>query len=164
MSRNTVIFTVITVRTSQLKSKVRSIFRHLYTINKKRQWALSCLSARISAAPSGRILAKFDIQCLWKFVEKLQIWLKSKENIGNFAWRSEYVFIVDSSKICFAARQKCKGNPFSSFHDPTLSEFILLTVTCRSTTIQNESIIAFSGNNDYADPPHCEFYTYLYIV
>ena len=34
------------------------------------------LSLRISAAPSGRILGKFDIQHLWKSVEKLQIWLK----------------------------------------------------------------------------------------
>jgi len=51
------------LRTSQLKSKVRSIFRHLYIISKKRQWAPSCLSvclsARISAAPSWRILVKF---------------------------------------------------------------------------------------------------------
>jgi hypothetical protein len=119
-----------------------------------------CLSARMSAAPSGRILVKFDIQYLRKFVEKLQIWLKSKGNIGNFAWRSEYVCIVDRSKICLVARQECKGNPYSRFHDPALSDFILLTVTCRSTTIQKESIVAFTSNNDYADAPHCEFYTY----
>jgi hypothetical protein len=169
MYRNTAIFTVTSMRTSQLKFKVRSIFRHLYTTYKKRQAPISsvmsvrlsvCLSACISAAPSGRSLVKFDIQYLWKSAEKIQIWLKSNRRIGRYEGRSEYVYIVDSSKICFAAWQQYKGNRFSRFHGPTLSGSLLLTTTCRLTKIQKQSVIAFSRSNDYADAPHCEYYTH----
>jgi hypothetical protein len=42
------------------------------------------LSARISAAPTGRISMKFDIGDTRKPIEKFQIWLKSGKNIGHF--------------------------------------------------------------------------------
>jgi len=50
-----------------------------------------CLSARISMAPTGRISIKFDVGGLCKFVEKVQILLKSGRNTLYFTWRPKYV-------------------------------------------------------------------------
>jgi hypothetical protein len=43
------------------------------------------LSARISAAPTGRISVKFDINNFYENVlRNSKIWLKSGKNIGRF--------------------------------------------------------------------------------
>jgi hypothetical protein len=45
-----------------------------------------CLSAFISAVPTGRVFMKFDTRSFYgKLVEKLQIWLKPDKNFGYFA-------------------------------------------------------------------------------
>jgi len=49
------------------------------------------LSARISKTPTGRISMKFDIGGLRKFVEKIQILLKSGKNTLYFTCRPKYV-------------------------------------------------------------------------
>ena len=50
-----------------------------------------CLYVSVSATPTVRIFVRFDIlRLLIKSVERLQIWLKSDQNIGHFAWRLKH--------------------------------------------------------------------------
>jgi hypothetical protein len=63
-------------------------FSALSHSREKRLWLLhvcpfECLCACISSAPTERIVVKFDIGDI-ESVAKLQIWLKSDKNIGNF--------------------------------------------------------------------------------
>jgi hypothetical protein len=65
-----------------------------------------------------------------------RFWLKSDRNVGHFAERRKYVYIVDSRTEYFVARQQWEGNPFLLFHGNN-EHFILFTATCGST-IQRE--------------------------
>jgi hypothetical protein len=58
-----------------------------------------CVSAWISAAPTGQNSMKFDIGGrLWKSVKKVQICLKLGKNIGHFTRRPCYVMVVCFTK------------------------------------------------------------------
>ena len=63
------------------------------TFGKLRKWLLasSCPSVRSSvrnnSAPPKWILMKFDISFFWKYVEKIQVSLKSDKNNGYITWR-----------------------------------------------------------------------------
>ena len=63
-------------------------FRRVRINREKRLLASSCLFvclfSCISAAPTGRILLKFDIRVLRKSIENVQIWLKWDKCIGHF--------------------------------------------------------------------------------
>jgi hypothetical protein len=97
-----------------------------------------CLSVRVYQ----RISHWTDFREIWywgllrKSVEKLQICLKSDNNIGQFTWRRKYYYIVDSSTKYFVARQQCTSMAI-------LSGFMLLTGMCKSTTIQMEGMCDF---------------------
>jgi hypothetical protein len=51
-----------------------------------------------------------------KSVEKIEIRLKSDNNIGQFTCRPKHAYIVDSSIKYLVSRQQCKGNPLCRFH------------------------------------------------
>ena len=72
---------------------------------------------------------------LWTLILEtcMGICLKSDNNVGHFIRRPKYVYIVDKS---------ADGTHFC-LSMSTLSGCILLTATCRSTTIQKKSIFAF---------------------
>jgi hypothetical protein len=57
------------------------------------------LSTRISAASTYRNFVKFYIGdiCIWKFVQKVQIWLISEKNIEHFTWRLRYVLMFPAT-------------------------------------------------------------------
>jgi len=38
------------------------------------------------------------------------------KRMGHDAWRSKYLYTVDSSKKCFVARKQCKRNPLFLFY------------------------------------------------
>jgi hypothetical protein len=69
------------------------------------------MSAILFAAPAARIFVNFYTRdFIWVSVNTLQVWLKSKDNIRLFTWRTKYIFIVYSSTKYFAAWQQCRGN------------------------------------------------------
>ena len=79
--------------------------------------------ARISFVMSNRPSAciSSSLFCLIfvisrKSVEKIEIWLKSDNNIGQFTCRPKYAYIDDSSTKYLVSRQQCKGNPLFRFH------------------------------------------------
>jgi hypothetical protein len=82
----------------------------------------SCLS--VFPHVSARLLLG-DFPNIWywrllrKSAEKLQIWLKSDNNIEHFTWRHKYVYIVDSSTKHVVARREYRGNQLLHFHGNT---------------------------------------------
>ena len=55
---------------------------------------------------------------------------------------------------CFVARQQCKRNSFLRLHG-NIQRFILLTATCKPTTIQSKALLCFRSNNGEAKAPRC---------
>jgi len=67
------------------------------------------LSAWNSSAPTERMFMKFYIWIFWKFVDKIEVSLKSDKNDGHCTWRSMYIFdhvSLNSSKNEKCLRQK----------------------------------------------------------
>jgi len=59
-----------------------------------------CPTAYFGATPTAQIFVKFVTEDFHKNLsKKIQICLKSDNNIRHFAWRLYYVYIVDSSNI-----------------------------------------------------------------
>ena len=48
------------------------------------------------------------LRILRRSAEKLQIWLKSYQNIGHFTWRPKQFYTVDSRMKHFVGRNECK--------------------------------------------------------
>ena len=77
--------------------KLVSLFRHVYNCE-KRPLASSCLFVRLSARMEQlgfhwtTLLEIWYLSISGKFVEKIQVLLKSNKNNGYFTWRSICIF------------------------------------------------------------------------
>lgn len=115
-------------------------------INSEKRSVVSPFSVRPSVRMYERCSHSTDLcqilhWCLLrKSVDRRQILLKSEENIGQFTWRPNCVYIVDSSKKYSVAHQQCKRNPLKLFHCNTKSVYI---------------VDSFHDNNGYANTSQC---------
>jgi hypothetical protein len=82
---------------------------------------------------------------LLKSIDKIQIRLKSRKKVMGILHEdlNHLTFFCSSTKYFVVRKLQCKGTHFS-VSMATFGGFIFLTITCRSTTIQGESIVAFA--------------------
>ena len=69
------------------------------------------LVARIIAAPSGRIFAKYGMGggLLWKFVKEIRIWFISNKNIDHCAWHLGAFVLLTAVRNILNPENSAKG-------------------------------------------------------
>jgi hypothetical protein len=128
---------------------VSLLFKRVRVNREKRLVASSCLSlvcpsvrlsACVSAAPTGRILCKFGYwKRLGKYVDKLQIWLKSDKAIVHFSWDLSTFVLLPAVQNILQLDNSANGTHFV-IPMAALNSCMLLN---GSTTIERERIAAF---------------------